>query len=85
MDRYDANTRVLKDPYSLYDIMEASEFHSLPETKSKKPGSIGDDYKVYLNDSGTDVLAYRDGDQWYRSNGNPVNSPVDIFSGGLVS
>ena len=84
MDRYDANTRVLKDPYSLYDIMEASEFHTLPETKSEKPGSIGDDYKVYLNDSGTDVLAYRDGDQWYRSNGNPVNSPIDIFSGGLV-
>ena len=84
MDRYDANTRVLKDPYSLYDIMEASEFHTLPETKSEKPGSIGDDYKVYLNDSGTDVLAYRDGDLWYRSNGNPVNSPIDIFSGGLV-
>jgi outer membrane receptor protein involved in Fe transport len=84
MDRYDANTRVLKDPYSLYDIMEASEFHTLPETKSEKPGSIGDNYKVYLNDSGTDVLAYRDGDQWYRSNGNPVNSPIDIFSGGLV-
>jgi outer membrane receptor protein involved in Fe transport len=64
--------------------MEASEFHTLPETKSEKPGSIGDDYKVYLNDSGTDVLAYRDGDLWYRSNGNPVNSPIDIFSGGLV-
>jgi len=84
VDRYDANTRVLKDPYSLYDIMEAGEYHALPEAKSSKPGSIGDQYKVYLNDSGSDVVAYRSGDQWFRANGNPVNSPVDIFSGGLV-
>jgi outer membrane receptor protein involved in Fe transport len=82
VDRYDANTKVLKDPYSLYDIMGASEYHE--KFGGERPGNIGDDYKVYLNDAGTRVQAYRQGDQWYRANGAPVNSPVEIFSGGLV-
>jgi outer membrane receptor protein involved in Fe transport len=82
VDRYDANTQVLKDPYSLYEIMGANEYHA--NFGGEQPGSIGDDYKVYLNDSGTNVLAYRDGDQWYRENGTPVNNPIEIFSSGLV-
>lgn len=82
VDRYDANTRVLHDPYALYDIMGASEYHE--RFGGEKPGNIGEDFKVYLDDSGNNIQAYREGDQWYRANGNPVNSPVDIFSGGLV-
>jgi len=82
VDRYDANTKVLKDPYSLYEIMGASDYHS--QFGGDRPGSIGDDFAVYLNDSGNDVLAYRDGDQWYRDNGNPVNDAIDIFPDGLV-
>src|SRR5690606_13591651 len=30
VDRYDANTKVLKDPYSLYPIMGASDFYNQP-------------------------------------------------------
>lgn len=82
VDRYDANTKVLKDPYSLYDIMGADEYHG--QFGGNRPGNIGDDFKVYLNDAGTNIEAYRDGDQWYRPNGAPVNSPTEIFSGGLV-
>lgn len=82
VDRYDANTKVLKDPYSLYEIMGADDYHT--QFGGNRPGNIGDDYKVYLNDAGTAIEAYRDGDQWYRPNGTPVNSPIEIFSGGLV-
>lgn len=82
VDRYDANTRVLKDPYSLYEIMGAGDFHN--QFGGERPGSIGEDYRVYMNDSGTDVVAYRNGDQWYRDNGTPVNSPIEIFPDGLV-
>jgi len=82
VDRYDANTRVLHDPYALYDIIGASEYHE--RFGGTQPGNIGDEFKVYLDDTGNNVQAYRDGDQWYRPNGTPVNSPVDIFSGGLV-
>ena len=76
VDYYDANTKVLKDNYSLYEIMGAAQFHT--ETGIERPGNIGDDYKVYLDDLGENVQAYRDGDQWFQANGTPVNGPQDI-------
>ncbi|MEZ4949006.1 MAG: carboxypeptidase regulatory-like domain-containing protein [Saprospiraceae bacterium] len=84
VDRYDANTKVLKDPYSLYEIMGAGDFHG--EFGGERPGNIGDDFKVYVTtDNGEEIKAYRDGDQWYRANGTPVNDGNQIFeSGGLV-
>ena len=84
IDRYDANTKVLKDNYSLYEIQGASDYHA--EFGGDRPGNISDDFKVYATDeSGEQVLAYRDGDQWYQSNGNPVNNPALIFQGGVVN
>lgn len=84
VDRYDANTKVMKDPYSLYEMMGASEYHNLPDITDERPGNIGDDYKVYLDESRSRVAAYRDGDQWYFANGTPTNSPALIFPSGLV-
>ncbi len=83
VDRYDANTKVLKDPYSLYDIMTAADFHA--KFGGERPGNIGDDYKVYVTeDNGTVVKAYRQGDTWYRPNGTQVNDGTEIFGGELV-
>ena len=82
-DYFDANTQVLKDPYSLYGILDAKAFHDT--VKTEKPGSIGDDYKVYITSEGsTAVKAYRNGDQWYNSQGTPVNSSDQIFTSNLV-
>ncbi|HMQ49299.1 MAG TPA: TonB-dependent receptor [Saprospiraceae bacterium] len=84
VDRYDANTRVLKDNYSLYEIIGAGDYHN--QFGGERPGSIGDDFKVYASDaSGETVFAYRDGDQWYRPNGNPVNNAAEIFQGSVVN
>ncbi len=78
VDYYDANTKVLRDPYSLYGILGARSFHD--QTGSTKPSTIGDDYKVYLTDPGSkDVKAYRNGDQWYFANGTPANNSLAIF------
>ncbi|MEM9885756.1 MAG: carboxypeptidase-like regulatory domain-containing protein [Bacteroidota bacterium] len=84
VDQYDANTKVLKDNYSLYEIQGAADFHSQNENIGERPGNIGDDFKVYTNDGGDAVQAYRDGDDWFFANGTPANSPIDIFAGGLV-
>lgn len=82
-DYFDANTQVLKDPYSLYGILNAKAFHDTVHTT--KPSSIGDDYKVYITSEGsTAVKAYRNGDQWYNSQGTPVNSSDQIFTSNLV-
>ena len=84
VDRYDANTKVLKDNYSLYEIMGAADYNS--EFGGERPGNIGDDFKVYATDaSGESVQAYRNGDDWYEANGNPVNNPALIFQGGVVN
>ncbi len=84
VDRYDANTKVLKDNYSLYDIMGAADYHG--EFGGERPGNIGDDFKVYATDvSGQSVLAYRNGDDWFEANGNPVNNAALIFQGGVVN
>ncbi|MEM9835434.1 MAG: carboxypeptidase regulatory-like domain-containing protein [Bacteroidota bacterium] len=85
VDRFDANTRVLKDPYSLYEIQGAADFHA--NNGGTQPGNIGDDYAVYtVEDNGTTPLAYRNGDQWFLGNGTPVNDPTDIegIRSGLV-
>ena len=84
VDRYDANTKVLKDKYSLYEIKTAKNFHNF--VGSSKPNNIGDDYKVYTESStSTSVKAYRDGEQWYYSTGAEAADGSLIFGGGVVS
>lgn len=84
VDRYDANTSVLKDNFSLYEIISADDYHV--EFGGERPGNIGDDFKVYATDeSGGEVQAYRDGNQWYEPNGNPVNNAALIFQGGVIN
>ncbi len=76
-DRYDANTKVLKDPYSLYEIIGADDFHE--NFGGEQPGNIGDDFVVYTTEaSGTDVRAYRNGDNWFQADGTPTNGPQEI-------
>ncbi|MFT4972801.1 MAG: outer membrane receptor protein involved in Fe transport, partial [Saprospiraceae bacterium] len=93
IDRFDANTKVLKDPYSLYEIVTASDFHTEITTVDpitgetvtgirggNRPGNIGDDFAVYTTDNtSNDVQAYRDGDIWYKPDGTQVNNGADIF------
>ena len=84
LDRYDANTKVLKDPYSIYEIMGASDFHG--QFGGERPGNIGDDFKVYVSSpDGETVRAYRDGDQWYFSNGTPANDGNLVFGGDVAN
>jgi hypothetical protein len=85
VERFDLNTKVMKDIYSLYQIMDAkTAYATLP--LGVKPASIGDDFKVYVNDAGTtQVKAFRDGDTWYTANGIQANDGNVIFGGGVVS
>ncbi len=83
VDRFDANTKVLKDPYSLYDVMTASDFQS--RFGGERPGNIADDFKVYVtSDGGETVKAYRDDNTWYFPNGAPANDGSDVFGGTIV-
>ena len=84
VDYYDANTKVLKDPYSLYEVETASDFFS--RTGQSQPGAVGDDYAVYIEAPGsTNVIGYRLDDQWFLPNGTSVSSSGEIFGGGVVT
>ena len=80
MDYFDANTKVLKDNYSLYDIQTADEFHGV----GGGPASVPGDAKVYVAGEGSgDVIAYRDGDTWLQPNGT-ATSPALLFESAVT-
>jgi len=84
MDYFDANTRVLRDPYALYEIESASAFYA--RTGGDQPLSIADDYSVYVSEPGSeDIVAFRRGDQWFQPNGTAVSGGNVIFQGGIVN
>lgn len=87
VDRYDANRKVLKDDYSLYDARSANEVD--PEVYqatygsdvTSQPNGIGDDFMVYVDDpnnSTPTILGYRDGRTWYNAAGEQVQDPFVI-------
>ena len=79
VDYFDANTKVLKDPYELYDIQTAGNF--TPNENTPKPDNIPDDAKVYVEAEGSDrVKAYRVNDTWFTAEGRQVNRAAEIFT-----
>lgn len=86
-DRYDANTLVPKDPYSLVGYYTAGDFvNGTPGTEQygiasdfseQLPSNIGDDFAVYMSGEGPDasIAGFRQGDQWFNSSGTPVDNP----------
>ena len=88
VERFDLNTKVLKDPYSLYQVMSAKDyFETIPEAPDVRPGTIGDDFKVYtVSDQDKSPVAFRSGDTWFFPDGRQANDGVAIYgSGGVVN
>ncbi len=94
VDRYDANQKVLKDPYSLYGVRKIGDLKStdkfnLPTDKTDNdkvaplPSNFDKDYVMYVdnNQSGTPtIVGYRKGDVWYDPFGKEIADPT-ILSG----
>ena len=89
VDNYDANTKVMKDPFSVTGYYTASEFekassgyNAAQDPDYQRPGNIGDDYAVYVNENSQDavVVGYRQGEQWYNAAGTPVNNAGELGS-----
>ncbi len=79
VDRYDANTKVMADPYSLYPIISAKEFYETTGA-TNRPANVGDDFKVYVEGEGsTTVRGFRNGDQWYFASGQQANDGNVVF------
>lgn len=72
IDRFDANQKTLADKYLLWPAHKAGD----DEVRKKfaVPSIIGSDYVVYVNDfnNPTSVVGYRNGDNWYDSQGTQI-------------
>ncbi|TNE51659.1 MAG: TonB-dependent receptor [Bacteroidetes bacterium] len=86
VERFDLNSKVMKDPYSLYEVMSADDYFTTVPGAPARPGTIGDDFKVYVNSEQDQSLkAFRNGDTWYRPDGTEVPDGNVIFGGGVVA
>ena len=85
VERFDLNTKVLRDQYSLYQIMTAKDYYATVSAPPR-PGNVGDDFSVYV-EGPTDATpkAFRDGDTWYFADGTQANDGNLIFGGGVVT
>ena len=88
VERYDANTKVLRDPFSLYEVVNARDFYNFPENAGLvRPETIGDDFSVYVSGDGersSNVTGFRDGETWYFADGEQANGGNVVFGGDVV-
>ncbi len=96
VDRYDANTRVLKDPYSLYETVKVGDlgknnYNALlvdeNGNKINMPSNIGSNYVVYVNNNSLRtprIAGFRSGDDWYDPSGKLIEDPTTLknYTGG---
>ncbi|WP_165836289.1 carboxypeptidase regulatory-like domain-containing protein [Taibaiella soli] len=88
IERFDNNTKVLKDPYSTsptYSLSQIMSNNNDPENHSQAnfgtngiPSNIGSGYVVYVDDNASvkpTVTGYRNGDTWYDATGREVADP----------
>lgn len=82
IDRFDANQKVLKDKYLLYEAKTAGEVN-YGQFSQTRPSNIGDDAVVYVNDlnSPSAIVGYREGDTWYNASGVEVSDPGTALAG----
>jgi outer membrane receptor protein involved in Fe transport len=76
VDRYDANQKVLKDPYLLFEAKTVGEVSTLGD----HPTNMGSDYVVYVDDlkNPSAIKGYRDGATWYNAQGIEISDPATI-------
>jgi hypothetical protein len=77
IDRFDANQKVLKDPFSLYGTRTAGDVTEINGTAVSHPSNIGSDYVVYVNSVSdpTQIVGYRNENRWYNTEGVEILDP----------
>lgn len=82
VDRFDANQKVLKDPYVFYETKTASQVSELASKQVVHPDNIGSDYVVYVNNfkNATKIVGYRNPEtnRWYDATGLELADPSKI-------
>ena len=79
VDRFDANQKVLTDPYTLNAAKTVGEVKDL----GNHPQNMGNDYVVYVDNvlTPTTIKGYRNGNTWYNADGLVVTDPTVVLAG----
>ena len=80
VDRYDANTKVLIDPYSEYAEETINQVSGAGNTVNggKHPANLSGNTVVYVDDNSSSsptIVGYRSGNNWYDPTGKYVEDP----------
>lgn len=83
VDRFDANQKVLKDPFLLYEAKTVGEVTNL----GAHPSNMLSDYVVYVDDvnNPSAIMGYRSGSVWYNAQGIEIADPALLQSIGGIS
>jgi len=86
VDRFDANQKVLKDPYLLSEAKTVKEIKASGEF-GEVPSNMGDDYVVYVNDlyNPTSVVGFRSGHSWFDAKGSEITDPTVLETGNGIA
>lgn len=88
VDRFDANQKVIKDPYLFHEAYTAGE------KATGKPDNIKDNYVVYVDNntsSNPTIVGYRNTDEstnsttWYDAEGKEVSDPSALLVDGKIN
>ena len=93
VDRFDANMKVLKDPFVLYDyhtvgdLINNGRIQMQDESWVEVPDNIGNDFVPYVNkiEEMTEIVGYRNGNTWYNAEGKEITDPDALDMGTGVS
>ncbi len=88
IDRFDANQKVLEDPFLLYPAHNVSNISNVSGFENQShPSNMGDDYVVYVDDvkNPTRVVGYRDEYIWYNADGIEILDPTILDVGKGIS
>jgi hypothetical protein len=78
VDRFDANQKVLKDKYLLFDAKTIGEVDATENPNGSHPSNLSSTAVVYTNgnqNQNGDIVGYRDGDNWYDAQGVQISDP----------
>ncbi|MCD4745957.1 MAG: carboxypeptidase regulatory-like domain-containing protein [Bacteroidales bacterium] len=87
VDRFDANQKVLKDPFLMYPARTVHEVSSLAGEPVHHPSNMGGEYIVYVNKvvGPTEIVGYRFEDTWYNAEGTEIQDPTVLDKGFGIS
>jgi outer membrane receptor protein involved in Fe transport len=87
VDRFDANQKVLKDPYLLYEAYTVRDVTQIGGNDVLHPSNMGSDFVVYVDEirNPTQINGYRSGDVWYNNQGIEITDPALIRGAGGIA